>query len=104
MIPHLSSHEDAELYALKTSLALHKLGAFFATLEIKLGEIAIFDPDAEVKENTVKDGISFCRSLCEYLTAEGTKHGLGPEAFTEQWKEMCEAALAFEVNRRKGNT
>jgi hypothetical protein len=101
-VPHLSSHEGAELYALKTSLALAKIGALLFTLETRLGEIAIFDPDASIKEATVKDGLSFGRMLCEYLVAEGTKAGLGPEALQDQWQDMVQGAIAHEVNHRKG--
>jgi hypothetical protein len=100
-ILHLSRHEDAELYALRVSVALAKIGALLFTLETKLGEVAIFDPEATIKEATIKDGVSFGRMLCEYLIAEGTRVGLGPEALQDHWQDMVQGAIAHEVNRRK---
>ena len=100
-VAHLASHEDAELIALKFAVGLAKIGALLRTIETTIGEVAIFDPDAKVKEATFRDGILFGRALCEYLVDQGTRAGLGPEPLANSWPEMIQAALAFEVNRKK---
>jgi hypothetical protein len=95
LLPHLTSHESAEMYALTQALALEHLGNLLAGLERHLGESVIFDPAARIQEQTIRDGVKIGRALCEYMVAEAKRAGLGPEPMEDRWRDLLGGALAF---------
>lgn len=90
---------QAEGYAAMACMVLGKIGALFATLDGKLGEIAIFDPDAEVQESTIRDGIRFGRALCAYLQTDAQARGITPD--DGAWQTIIQATVAHEANRKR---
>jgi formamidopyrimidine-DNA glycosylase len=85
---------EAETAALDLSLGMRGLGTLLKNLEQHLGENVIFDPEAAIREQVLRDGIRFGRMLAEYLVAKASATGLGPEPVADQWDKMILEAVS----------
>jgi hypothetical protein len=94
--------EGPEAYATTAAMALEHLGNLFAFLDTRLGELAIFDPEARVQEATVREAIRVGALVCQMMATEGPKHGADPAEMREIWDALVTEAVLRSSRKGEG--
>ena len=90
---------EPQAWALAAATTLEHVGHLLAFLDLRLAEMAIFDPQAQVQSATVRDGIKVGRMICEELTKDGAREGLDPAVMRAVWPQLVEAVLERRAQR-----
>lgn len=85
--------EGPEAYATTAAMTLEHLGNLFTFLDARLGELAIFDPEARVQEATIREAIKVGSLVCQMMATEGPKHGADPAEMRETWDALVQEAV-----------
>lgn len=80
-------------YAMVAALSLERLGYLFQFLDQHLGEVAIFDPDAKVRESMIRDALKVGQSICSMLRQDAERAGVSPAPLGDCWSEIVDLAV-----------
>jgi len=89
----LAGERTPENFALTTSMALEHLGRLFAFLDARMGELVMFDPEAQVKEAVIREAIKVGSLVCATLVRDGVDCGAEPVVMRELWEALVEEAV-----------
>jgi len=88
-----------EAFATTAAMALEHIGNLLTFLDQRLGEMVMFDPEANTQEATIREALAVGGKVCRALVEDGAECGVSPAAARELW-----IALAEEVVRRQAPT
>ncbi len=93
VIEALAGEATPPAYAAAAGMALAHLGNLFGFMDARLGELVIFDPEAKVKEATIREAIKVGRLVCERMVQDAPGAGVDPELMRELWDQLVEATI-----------
>lgn len=93
LVELLAGEQTPENYALTSAMALEHLGHLFTFLDARMGELVMFDPEAQTKERVIREAIKVGSLVCNLLAKDGESCGTGPEVMRELWEMLVEEAV-----------
>ena len=88
-------------FAMVALLSLDRLGKLFQFLDQHLGEIAIFDPDAKVKECTIRDALKVGEAICSVVVEDAKKAGMDPAEIADSWTGLVDLAITRKSTAKR---
>lgn len=93
VIEALAGEATPSSYADAAGMALEHLGNLFGFMDARLGELVMFDPEARVKEATIREAIKVGRLVCERMVADAPGAGVDPQKMRDLWDVLVEATI-----------
>jgi len=86
-------HTPEAAYGLAAAMGMEHLGNLLNFLDAKIGDLVIFDPEAKVKEQVIRDAIKVGARVCHCFVHEGKAQGIDSAVLRELWPVLVEMAV-----------
>ena len=89
----LAGKSDPESYALVSAMVLEHVGNLFTFLDQRLGELVMFDPEARVKEQVIREALKVGGLVTAMVAKDGKACGADPAVMRDLWTVLVEEAV-----------
>lgn len=84
---------SGEAYSLAAATGMEHLGNLFKFLDQRIGELVMFDPDAKVKEATIREALKVGEKVCSLFVQDGKGQGIDSAVMRDAWVQIVEMAV-----------